>query len=82
MRWFLFYGLFIFLQESFEAEEVVELPILDETSLAKMEVELKKTFTPTLSAETSKKSKRITLVISMCFSICGYLRGLMNPKPL
>lgn len=44
MRLF-FNGLFIFSQASFEDEEIVELPILNETSLAKMKAEKKKALT-------------------------------------
>lgn len=45
-------------------EEVVEVPILDETPLANMEVEPKKILTPTPSSETSK-DEQITPVISV-----------------
>jgi hypothetical protein len=43
--------LLIFLQASLEAEEFVELPILNKTPLAKTEAEPKKTLTPTPSIE-------------------------------
>jgi hypothetical protein len=47
-----FDGLFIFLHENFEAREVFELPILDKTTLAIMEMELKTTLTLTSATKT------------------------------
>lgn len=57
-------GLSIFLHENFEAKEVFELPILDETTLKIMETELKKALTLTSATKTPKKSEHISLVIS------------------
>lgn len=79
MRLF-FNGLFIFSQASFEDEEIVELPILNETSLAKMKAEKKKALTPTPSTETSKKDKRVTPVIS-AFLFEDIVRRVMNRRP-
>jgi hypothetical protein len=53
-----------FFQLSLQTKQVIELPIINETPLAKMSVEPRRILTLTPSEEASRKSEQINHVIS------------------